>query len=34
MLLMGLLVAVLSALTALLPEGAERWSGRLRNRAP
>ena len=34
MLLMGALVAILSALAALLPEGAERWSGRLSNRAP
>ena len=34
MLLMGALVAVLSALTALLPEGAKRWSGRLTKHAP
>ena len=34
MLLMGLLVAILSALTALLPEGAKRWSGRLTKHAP
>lgn len=34
MLLMGLLVAALSALAALLPEGAARWAGRLSNRAP
>ena len=34
MLLMGFLVAALSALAALLPEGARRWSGRLSNRAP
>ena len=34
MLLMGALVAALSALAALLPEGAKRWSGRLSNLAP
>lgn len=34
MLLMGALVAALSALAALLPEGAKRWSGRLSNQAP
>ena len=34
MLLMGLLVAALSALAALLPEGAERWAKRTSNRAP
>ena len=34
MLLMGAMVAALSALAALLPEGAERWAKRTSNRAP